>query len=254
MKIVTFGFPQLIQNIHPKGLSSFSLPRHMDIASIDNFSIDNKNNIWFYYKDDIVYHYDTQKEELERFIDPIFQRSRRIQLMFHFFVDKEGGYWNGHFFGAVRFKAPEKLFDQYVYQQTGLGEQTQIGLNCRDIIDLGNNKLLVKDSDYKIYLLDRASGKMTNLDYEIPSNSRNQVSPFIYSLSPSRDGRIWAIGPGAILKIDLESGRTNSIALQGIVTPSPANTKMSDMGLPRLFEDTAGQLWFCHNKGLFHTQ
>ena len=243
-------FPNVhFQHDESSRLTSFTLPDSLEIDLIDRVSVDNKDNIWFYYDSDEVYLLETQTGKLERFIDPIFRKARRIQLMNHFFVDKDGGYWNGHFVGAVRFDAYQSLFDQYTLPKDEKYKGV-IGVNCRDILELDANQLLVKDSEHKMYLLNRQNNEMIPYEFKVLNDTEGIEGSPIYSFLRDPDGSIWANGPGYLLRLNPSANTAYKIELPDEFVITEHRDQLA-MNLSRIFQDSLGRIWYVDNSGLF---
>ena len=149
-----------------------------------------QGNIWFYHGEADLYHFDTKTKTLEKFVDPIFKKSKGVQLMHHFFEDKEGGYWNGHFFGAIRFSKRQNLFNTY-FSQANESSQNVSPFSGREILELSPNSLLVKENEHDLFTIDLATRETKKLERKYRAQSGEQISKPFYSLVLSHDGYLW---------------------------------------------------------------
>jgi signal transduction histidine kinase/DNA-binding response OmpR family regulator/ligand-binding sensor domain-containing protein len=231
-------------------LKSFKIPDEINVSRIDRISVDNLGNIWFYHNDDDLYHFDTKTETLEKFIDPIFRKSRGIQRMFHIYVDKEGAYWNGHIWGAVRFTKQQKLFKKYLNQPEPNDLSVSNQFSSREILEISPDKLLVKEDNNDIFILDLIELKSKKLEQRYTSISGDKVNKDFYSMEFSHDGFLWTNQVDKLVKTNLETGQIETFNIPNSLFTPVVLEDVHNTFWPRIFEDNSKNLWLCDPRGL----
>ncbi len=232
------------------GLKRFKVPKEVDVAKIERIRLDNLGNIWFYHGDRDLFHFDTKTEILEKFVNPMFRKSRGVQLMYHFFEDKDGAFWNGHFFGAVRFTRNLSLFNKYLNKSA-----IEIGLDInqfsgREILELTPTTLLVKENEHDLFILDLATQKAQKIKRQTMTLSGEMISKPFYSMVYSHDGYLWTNQFNKLIKTNIETGTVESFNIQ---KPKMAKDAMEDPSKkywPKIFEDASNNLWWCDPDGI----
>ncbi len=223
-------------------LLSFRLPPEIDRLKIERISLDNRDNIWFYHGDD-VYRFDVTATRLEKFTDPVFKKSGRTQLMYHFFEDQDGGYWNGHFVGAIRFSKRQYLFDLYFNRESG--SESMNTFNAREIMEMAPGRLLVRENEDDLYTLNLFNGEINRLGRNYRTGSGENISKSFFSLVLGRDGYLWTNQADRIIKTDIGNGTEEifEVPLSPLATDSEEDAFKRYW--PRIFEDASGNLWWC---------
>ncbi len=238
-----FWYPS--NNVDPlnEALLNFSLPDDIDVSKIERVQLDNAGNIWFYHGEADVYQYDVNSRTLERFVDPMFKRSNGVQLMYHFFEDQDGGFWNGHFFGAVRFKKRQKLFNTY-FNQVSQSESIS-AFSAREIIEFSPDVLLVKENEQDLYTVNLVTSETTKIKRQYRTSSGENISKWFYSMVLSRDGYLWTNQSDKLIKTNIVTGAEEVYAIP--VSPLAENFTENAFQKywPRIFEDASGKLWWC---------
>lgn len=244
-----FWYPS--QEIEFEGLKSFRIPDKVDISKIERIRPDNLGNIWFYHAEQDLFHFDAKTEILEKFVDPIFQKSKGVQIIYHMFVDKEGGFWNGHFFGAIRFKKRPELFKKYFNQSIESNLKSDYEFSGREIIELSPNSLLVKENEHDLFIIDLKTQKTKKIELKSTSTTNKPVIKEFYSIVLSNDGHLWMNQLNRLLKLKIETGDVESFNV--LINNAPINTKEDPFKkyVPRIFEDASGNLWWCDPEGLY---
>jgi signal transduction histidine kinase/DNA-binding response OmpR family regulator/streptogramin lyase len=231
-----------------EALKSFKLPTEVDISQVERLTLDNSGNIWFYHGDSDVYKYDVNKHIMQRLVNPIFNKSKGVQLMYHFFEDQEGSYWNGHFFGAIRFSKRQDLFNTYFTQQ--YESESLVLFNAREIIELSPTSLLVKENDHSIYTVDLVTQEVAKLDRKHISKSGKKIDNSFYSMVLERDDYLWTNNSGKIIRTNLESGEEEIFEVPKSSLPEASEEDAFKKYWPRIFIDASENLWWCGPDGL----
>ncbi len=226
-------------------LKSFKFPDDVDVEKVGRMSLDNFNNIWFYNGEKDLYYFNTKAEKLEKFEDPIFQKSRGIQLMYHFFEDKDGGYWNGHFFGAIRFRKNKALFNKYLNISSTEVTANSNPLRIKEMLELSPTTLLIKENENEFLILNLETHKVRKLEFEKEQIAGTSLNKEFYSMVLRKDGYLWTNQLDKLLKIDINSG---SVKKYNIPISRLAKDAVEDpfkKYFPRIFEDRDANLWYC---------
>ncbi|TNE55563.1 MAG: hybrid sensor histidine kinase/response regulator [Bacteroidetes bacterium] len=226
-------------------LKNFRIPNEVDIAQIERITLDNLDNIWFYQDDQALYHFNRETGSIEKFVDPMFRKSTGIQIMYHFFVDNEGGYWNGHFLGAVRFSKKSTFFNTYLNVHTGPGVQNQESFSARDIIELSPGSLLVKENNHDLFSIDLASRKTKKFDWKLKTTKGRETDKEFYSAFLGSDGHLWANQADKLIKINIKTGASEVFDIPESVLAKGFDTDPFKKYWPRIFEDAAENIWWC---------
>jgi signal transduction histidine kinase/DNA-binding response OmpR family regulator/streptogramin lyase len=232
-----------------ENLKSFKIPEDVDVSKINRINLDDLGNIWFYHGEADLYHFDVKKETLEKFVDPIFDKSEGVQLMHHFFEDQEGGYWNGHFFGAIRFNKQQHLFSTYFNKDHDNGDYVN-PFHGREILELSQDSLLVKENEHDLFIIDVATQQTKKLERKTISSSGEQVSKSFYSMVLSRDGYLWTNQADKLIKTNIETGNIETFKIPSSPLAKGFNEDAFEKYWPRIFEDASGNLWWCDPEGL----
>lgn len=234
-----FYFPRFYPGSNTSKIIRFRIPDSLSIAKIEHYEVDNTGDIWFYYPEDLLYHYNIDAGKLEVYKDPMFDRSLGKQLMHHFFKDREGKYWNGHYFGAVRFSLKNPDFRTLLNS----GEVSSKNLNVRNIVELSSGKILILVQENKLFEVD-LNRKDSNPNFSIKEIRLDLGTSLIYSMIPTQDGSLWLNQKERLIKINPKNW---SFIAYPILENDSQNTSSATLNnnLPRIFEDKDGFLWFC---------
>lgn len=232
-------------------LESFEIPNEIDPLKIDRITLDNIGNIWFYHDHDELFRFEIKSGILEKFIDPIFQKRNGVQIMYHYFEDKEGNVWNGHFVGAIAFKKQAHLFKKYFHQGKNDAKNNSQSFSARNILELSPNKLLVKDNDQELFILDLNTEAIKKISLKNSKSLGENSSLELNSIILGKDGHAWANSMNQVLQIDLETGGTKFFDVRPKQLIEGAKEEAFKRYWPRIFEDSTENLWWCDLEGIY---
>jgi signal transduction histidine kinase/DNA-binding response OmpR family regulator/ligand-binding sensor domain-containing protein len=229
------------------GLKSFIIPDGLEISEIERVRLDNLGNIWFY-ADDNLYRFDREREILDQFVDPMFKKSNEVQIMFHMFEDNKGAYWNGHFLGAVQFTKRSILFDQYLTEsEESMGAEQ---FSAREILEISDSKLLVKENEHELFIVDLVTKKAKKLDWNPNGTAGKKSGSAFYSMVLGKDGYLWINQSDKLIRLNIETGRKEAFDIPMSQLARDAIEDPFNRYWPRIFEDASGRLWWTDLEGI----
>ena len=222
-------------------LDRFRFPDHLDLKRIGYLRFDNKGGIWINYGQDSLIHYDIQSHHLEVYGDPFFGNSMDHRAMQRFYVDEEGACWSGHFYGAARIVNQPRLFKTYLTQSELNNTPAIDPISAREILQYGDNQLLVRSNTYQLFIIDLTSNQAKELTREALNSWEANSIVGIQSCLIGNDGYLWSAQSTQLARTDLETGLYTSFQVPDYLAGD----------FPQIFEDRSGQLWWCSQSGLF---
>jgi signal transduction histidine kinase/DNA-binding response OmpR family regulator/ligand-binding sensor domain-containing protein len=228
-------------------LESFELPEEIEVDKIDRLHLDNLGDIWFYHNDSELYRFQLKTKKLTRFTDPMFDKASGKQLMYNMFVDRDGGIWNGHFFGAIRFSKKSNLFNTYLSISESQSAINTNFFNARDIVELSPTQFLIKENNNDIVQLNA----LTNEAKKLTKSARINVDKTIYSLVLDTEGFLWYNTNDAIIRRNLTTNEEKIYNVSSDVVLSQLTEDAFKKHWPRLFIDASNQVWWCDLSGAY---
>ncbi|MCO4822664.1 MAG: response regulator [Flavobacteriaceae bacterium] len=238
-----FWFPSTTET----KLEFFELPINVQTNKIDRLSLDNLGHIWFYHNNSELFRFNRRTKELKRFTDPMFDKASGKQIMYHMFEDRDGGIWNGHFFGAVRFSEKTNLFKTYLSNSLSQTRTNTSFFNARNIVELSSTQFIIKENNNDLILLNIDTNETKKL-IKSPNISTDET---INSLAVDAEGFLWFNTNETIIRRNVTTNEENVYKVSSNINVGEINEDAFKKHWPRLFVDASNQVWWCDLSGAY---